>query len=322
MIYITDVRIKTPNLDEIFEKWKQRSIRKDKKKMEKQFGTKGAVFSLDAVSAAEYVKDTQKEAAIYFAIKKTVGAVPKGSEEKTVLAPKVTRETFYSFKGKSKVNKDNWKGDDKVPTYETIQSVSCKNCSGKGYIESKCKTCKGTGKIEEKLSVIIGEDQKKEVKPFSYPCGVCYGTGTSKEQCRDCGGHKNTYKYQILPAPFKTVVTGIPVLHSSAQTKYEKEIERDLHQMIEDVEGIRFNDFKNLESKAEPSLGYWNKNIKKTISAAGSDYKTYSKDKEAQITTQIYLFPMIQMFCETKKGAKFEIYSLGSANKFMIYSNF
>jgi len=57
---LPDVRIKTPNLDEIFEKWKQRSIRKDKKKMEKQFGTKGAVFSLDAVSAAEYVKDTRK----------------------------------------------------------------------------------------------------------------------------------------------------------------------------------------------------------------------------------------------------------------------
>ena len=65
--------------------------------MEKQFGTKGAIFSLDAVSAAEYVKDTQKEAAIYFAIKKTVGAVPKGTDEKVVLAPKIPRETFYSF---------------------------------------------------------------------------------------------------------------------------------------------------------------------------------------------------------------------------------
>ncbi|NHJ20862.1 MAG: hypothetical protein EAX91_07975 [Candidatus Lokiarchaeota archaeon] len=316
------VRIKTPNLDDIFEKWKLQSVRNDKKKMEKQFGTKGAVFTLDAISAAEYVKDTQKEAAIYFAIKKTVGAVPKGTEEKTVLAPKVPRETFYSFKGTSKVNKENWKGDDKVPTYETIQAVSCKKCNGKGYIEDKCRICKGTGKIEEKLGILTGEEQKKEDKTFSYSCGVCYGSGTSKEPCRDCGGHKSLYKYQILPVPYKTVVTGIPVLHSSAQTKYEKEIERDLHQMIEEVEGIRFNDFKELESKAEPSLGYWNKNIKKTISSAGSDFKTYDKDKEAQITTQIYLFPMIQMFCETKKGSKFEIYSLGSANKFMIYSNF
>ena len=86
-----DVRIKTPNLDEIFEKWKQRAVRSDKKKMEKQFGTKGAIFSLDAISAAEYVKDTQKEAAIYFAIKKTIGEVTKETDEKTVLAPNLVR---------------------------------------------------------------------------------------------------------------------------------------------------------------------------------------------------------------------------------------
>ena len=317
-----DVRIKTPNLDDIFEKWKQHAVRSDKKKMEKQFGTKGAIFSLDAISAAEYVKDTQKEAAIYFAIKKTVGEVTKDNDEKAVLPPKVARETFYSFKGTGKINKDEWKSEEIVPHYETLQTTPCKNCSGKGYVEAKCRTCKGTGKIEEQLQILTGEEQKKESKPFSYSCGVCFGVGTSKEQCKDCGGYKNLYKYRILPVPFKTVVTGIPVLHSSAQTKYEKEIERDLHQMIEEVEGIRFNDFKDLESKSEASLGYWNKNIKKTISSAGSDFKSYSKDKEAQVTTQIYLFPMIQMFCETKKGTKFEIYSLGSANKFMIYSNF
>ena len=317
-----DVRIKTPNLDDIFEKWKQLAVRSDKKKMEKQFGTKGAIFSLEAISAAEYVKDTQKEAAIYFAIKKTVGEVTKDTDEKTVLPPKVVREMFYSFKSKAKINKNDWKGDEIVPTYETLQTTPCKNCNGKGYTETKCRTCKGTGKIEEQLQVLTGEEQKKEAKPFSYSCGVCYGTGTNKEQCKDCGGYKNLYKYRILPVPFKTVVTGIPVLHSSAQTKYEKEIERDLHQMIEEVEGIRFNDFKDLESKSEASLGYWNKNIKKTIGSAGSDYKGYSKDKESQITSQIYLFPMIQMFCETKRGTKFEIYSLGSATKFMIYSNF
>ncbi|KKM61222.1 hypothetical protein LCGC14_1533840, partial [marine sediment metagenome] len=43
-----DVRIKTPNLDDIFNKWKQKAVRKDRKKMEKEFGTKGAMFSLDA----------------------------------------------------------------------------------------------------------------------------------------------------------------------------------------------------------------------------------------------------------------------------------
>jgi hypothetical protein len=290
--------------------------------MEKQFGTKGAVFSLDAISAAEYVKDTLKEAAIYFAIKKSLGPAPKGKEEETIIAPRVGRINFYSFKGTGQVNKENWKNDEKVPLYESIQSVSCPRCKGKGYIEDKCKSCKGTGKIEENLLVLVGEEQKKEKKTFSYPCAACYGTGNRQEQCKECGGHKSLYKYGILPVPFKTVITGLPVLHSSAQTKYEKEIGEDLHKMIEDVEGIRFNDFKELDNKTEASLGYYNKNIKKTISAAGSDYKDYHKDKDTQITTQIYLFPMIQMFCETKKGSKFEIYSLGSGNKFMTYSNF
>ncbi len=317
-----DIRIKTPNLDDIFEKWKQKAARTDRKRMEKEFGTKGAVFSLDAVSGAEYVKDTMKEAAIYFAVKKSLGPAPKGKEENTVTAPRVSREQFYSFKGSGKINKEEWKGNEIVPQFESIQTFSCKTCKGKGYIEDKCKTCKGTGKIEETFTVLVGEEQNKEKKPFTYPCGACYGTGNRTEPCKECGGHKNLYKYEELPVPFQTVVTGVPILHSSAQTKYEKEIGDDLHKMIEDVEGIRFSNFKELDSKAEASLGYWNKNIKKTIGSAGSDYKTNEKDKDAQITTQIYLFPMIQMYAETKRGKKFEIYSLGSGTKFMVYSNF
>ena len=317
-----DVRIKTPNLDDIWIKWKQKASRTGKKKMEKEFGTKGAVFSLDAVSAAEYVKDTMKEAAIYFAIKRSLGPAPKGKEENLVTAPRVGREQYYSFKGATKIDKEKWKGDEKVPQFESIQAVLCKNCKGKGYIENQCKTCKGTGKIEETFTVLVGEEQNKEKKPFSYPCGACHGTRNRTELCKECGGHKNMYKYEILPVPFKTVVTGVPVLYSSAQTKYEKEIGDDLHKMIEDVEGIRFSEFKDLELKAEASLGYMNKNISKTIGAAKSDYKKHEKDNDAQITSQIYLFPMIQMFAETKRGSKFEIYSIGSGQKFMIFSNF
>ncbi|MBD3338072.1 MAG: hypothetical protein GF353_03115 [Candidatus Lokiarchaeota archaeon] len=316
-----DVYIKTPNLDDIFERWKQSTYKKNKKKLEKQFKTKGAVFSLDAISAAEYVKDTMKEAAIYFAIQKSI-APAKGKEEDLVEVKKLSKVQFYSFKDSDKVNKDNWKGDDKVPIFESITAVSCKDCGGKGFVEDKCKGCKGTGTIEEKWKVLVGEDQNKDKRKFSFPCGECYGTGKARDYCRTCYGHKNLYKYEIRPVPFQTVVTGIPVLHSSAQTKYEKEIEQDLHKLIEKVEGIRFDNFKDLENKAEASLGYWNKKIKKTIGAAGSDYKDYDKNDDTKIITKIYLFPMIQLFCETKKGKGFEIYSLGSEKEFMIYSNF
>ena len=315
-----DVRIKTPNLDDIFTKWKERAARKDKNTMERQFGTKGAVFTTDAISAAEYVNPPAlKGAAIYFSVKQTVAA-SNNKDQILVEAPRVSREPFYSLKGN--INKENWKGNEEVPMYESIQAVPCKACKGNGYSGESCKACKGTGKIVEDLIVLTGEEQKKEKKPFEYPCGNCFGTGKLQSPCKECGGHKNLYKYEILPVPFKTVVSGVPILHSSLQTKYEKEIGKDLQELIESVEGIKFGNFNDLNDKAEASLGYWDKGVKKVINAAGSDYKKYEKDKDAKIESQIYLFPMIQLNCQTKRGKKFDIYSIGSEQNFMIYSNF
>jgi hypothetical protein len=315
-----DVTIKTPNLDDIFEKWKQTAYRKDKKKLEKQFGTKGAVFSLDVISAAETVKDTMKEAAIYYAVQKTVAPAKGKEEEETVRADKVSKETYFIFK--NEVNKDEWDGDEIVPMYNSIKAKPCPKCKGKGYIEDKCSSCGGNGKISDKLLILEGEEMNKDKKVFEYPCGNCYGSGKTKDLCKECNGHKNLYTYEIKAVPFKRVVSGMPVLHSSAKTKYEKEMGEDLHKLIDEVEGIRFDDFKSLDKKAEPSLGYYNKNIKKTISSAGKDYKNYEKDDDYKLVTKIHLFPMIQMMCETKKGKSFEIYSLGSDKKFITYSNF
>lgn len=314
-----DITIKAPNLDDIFAKWIDTASKKNKAKLEKEYGTKGAVFTPNVISAAESVQDNLKEAAIYFTVTQSIEP-SKEKEEKTVPASKLSKETFYQFKGD--INKENWKGKETVPMFDSITPVPCKTCKGKGYIEEKCSTCKGSGNIQETWTILVGEKQEKTKKNFSYPCGTCYGTGSSQTRCKDCEGEKNLYKYEILPVPFKSKVAGVPILHSSAQTKYEKEIGEDLFKLIEDVEGIKFNDFKTLEKQAEASLGFMNKNIKKTISNAKADYEKYEKDKSAKITSQIYLFPMIQLFCQTKKGTKFEVYSIGSANKFIIYSNF
>ena len=102
----------------------------------------------------------------------------------------------------------------------------------------------------------------------------------------------------------------------------EREIEKDLHQVIQEVEGIKFNDTKALNNNAEASLGYINKNIKKALSATTSDYQKTKKASDSEVISQIHLFPMIVLFCETKRGKKFEIYSVGSANKFRVYSSF
>ena len=65
----------------------------------------------------------------------------------------------------------------------------------------KFKICKGSEKIEESFTVLIGEDQKNDEKPFSYPCGACFVSKNRREPCKECDGHKNIYKYEILPVP-------------------------------------------------------------------------------------------------------------------------
>jgi hypothetical protein len=315
-----DVRIKSPNLDDIFEKWAQKASRTKSKKLEKQFGTKGAVFSVSNISAAETVKDTLKEAAIYFSVKRIIAPSKKEVEREVVEPEDLRKITFFQFK--TDVVKENWDEDEMVPYYSSIKPEPCKKCKGKGYIEDKCKNCDGKGTITEELTVLEGEEADKTKKPFKYPCEECYGSGTLRTTCKKCDGFQNFYSYEIRPVPFKRIETGIPILHSSAKTKYEKEIEEDLHKVIDQVEGIEFKKFKDLEKKAEPSLGYYNKDIKKTIKSAGKSYKKYKKDDETEISSNIILFPMNQLICETKKGKSFEIYSIGSDKNFLVWSNF
>ena len=84
-----------------------------------------------------------------------------------------------------------------------------------------------------------------------------------------------------------------------------------------------FPGVKELSDKnIEPNLGYYNKNISKTIKTAGGEYQKFTKSKDHNIKSPIYVFPMIQLICESKKGRKFEIYAVGSEQKFFTYDNF
>ncbi len=315
-----DVRIKSPNVDDIFEKWKQKTNRQKKKNLEKNFGTKGAVFSLDAISAGETIKDTQKEAAIYFTVEQKVEA-SKEQKEETGAIRDLSKQNFYSIKGAS-VDKSKWQGPEIVPVFESITKVPCDSCKGKGYIETQCKEC-SKGIKTTPMTVLVGAEQKKEKKDFQYNCPTCFKAGTIKDKCKKCDGYGTLYKWKVLPVPFKSLSQHVPKLYSSAKTKFEKQIGEELQKVIESVEGIKITNVKELnDKKIEPNLGYYNKNISKIVKSASSDYQKLDKDKDHRMTSPIWVFPMIQLFCESKKGSKFEIYAVGSEQKFFIYDNF
>ena len=58
------ITIKSANPDDIWESWKRKASKTQK--LEKHYGTKGAVFNLDQVTATEFVKNVSKAAIIYF----------------------------------------------------------------------------------------------------------------------------------------------------------------------------------------------------------------------------------------------------------------
>ena len=64
------ITIKSANPDDIWESWKRKASKTQK--LEKHYGTKGAVFNLDQVTATEFVKNVSKAAIIYFEKRKSL----------------------------------------------------------------------------------------------------------------------------------------------------------------------------------------------------------------------------------------------------------
>jgi len=348
--------IKSPNPDVICSSWKQKMSRKIK--LEKHYKTKGAVFSLDNITAAEYVKAVNKAAIIFY---------EEIYEAKTSVAPKkikqgnlksLQKEQFYEFK--TVAIKSEWKGPDEVAYLNSIQQYSCTSCKGSGRVTCSkcngrrevtcpnckgsaisCKNCNSTGKTTYKLSVIDQQNNKRNVEQ-QVPCPVCSGNrriacykcgGTGKipcdscqaegtKTCKECNGHGVLFKWVIQPVPFKTEKTATPVILSSTKVSgFEKEMGLEIQQAIERVEGIVLRDPYNEMNQrfVEPSLGYFNKDISKIMNEAHKSFKNAEKKQGYSIKKPVYIFPLIALDCETAKGKKFQVFSIGSERGYLVF---
>jgi hypothetical protein len=90
------VNIKSPNPDDIWDAWKRKNVKTQS--LEKHYGIKGAVFKLDDISAAEFVKDVHKATLIYFEVEtKITGSGKKGKLEKIPVSK--MEGSFISLQG-------------------------------------------------------------------------------------------------------------------------------------------------------------------------------------------------------------------------------
>ncbi len=355
-----NISIKSANPDVIWEKWKQKNVKKQK--LEKHYSVKGAVFKLENITAAEYVKGVEKAIVIY--LEKSLDIEPSKEKAKTEKASvrDVEKEKFYN------INlypvKSDWKGPSEVPFFKTLQKQNCSRCDGRGGVTCKkcegtkfiscpdcdgksertsCKVCKGTGKKTIEISVLNGKEEKTK-KTIDVKCNVCMGSGkitcsrcggTGKIpcqycdglgmiQCSDCKGYGIFFNYQIKPVPFKKEHQSEPIILSSIKLSgLEKEMGKEIHDAIDMVDAIviRKPD-KDLDKNfIEPSLGYYSKDIGKSVKEASKEWKQASKKEEINIKVPIYVFPVLVLNCATKKGKSFQVFSLGSDKKFLVFGN-
>src|SRR6056297_845216 len=268
--------IKSPNSDQIWERWKQKN--KNNRKFKKYYEPKGAPYDFDHITAAEYVQAIDKGVLVYYQKTKEISATKEKPKLVKVTADKIEKVKFYEFNGKQ-VDKESWDDDKMVAHYSTLKQLNCSVCKGKGGQicedckgtgqkncdncsngKVKCKKCMGTGELETEIEV---EDYKGRTKTLKskIKCVDCFGTGnlvckkcggSAKLYCKNCGGSGRTrckkcegagsmFDYEIRPVPFREVSQQTRELFSSYKIsdRIEKEIWKDLTDIAEEVGVIR-----------------------------------------------------------------------------------
>ncbi|MHA1197837.1 MAG: hypothetical protein ACTSQF_00570 [Candidatus Heimdallarchaeaceae archaeon] len=354
---MSQIIIKSPNPDVIWNSWKQKAPSR-KINLEKHYKTKGAIFSLDNITAAEYVKAVNKAVIVFY--EEIYEAKPSSANKviKQGNVKSLQKEQFYEFK--TVALKSEWKGPEDVAYLNSIQQYSCTNCRSTGAITCSkcngrrlvtcsnckgtnvgCRNCNSTGKVTIKLSVIDQQNIKKNVEQQvtcsscsgskqiecnkcggvgKVPCDSCQAEGS--KTCKDCSGHGILYKWVVQPVPFKAVRSATPVILSSTKVSgFEKEMGLEIQKAIERVEGIAIRDPYNEMNQRfiEPSLGYFSKEISKVVNETQKSLKNAEKNKDYAVKKPVYVFPLIALDCETAKGKKFQVFSIGSERGYLVF---
>lgn len=350
------IQIKSPNPDEIWDRWKRQSAKSQN--LEKHYKIKGSVFNLDNITSAEYVKEVEK-GAIFLCFQTEKSQPEESKPKSKQISPKkLSKEEYYEFKS-APIKKDWKKDEVvpffnslkpvKCSACNGSGKVNCSKCKGQRFVEcpscngkeKKCKNCNGTGRLSETIT-IINEKGEKSKKEITFQCNECFGTGkvvcekcggTGKVlcsyckgsgvyRCDKCDGFGMIYQYEIKPVPFKRESNTEPILYSSMKLSgLESQIGKDIQEAVDSVEGILITKpEKQLDKKfIEPSLGYISKEIQKITKNLKKDWDSAKKDSDLSISLPIYLFPVLILKCQTRKGRKFDVFAIGSDKKYRVY---
>ena len=194
----------------------------------------------------------------------------------------------------------NKKGDEKTRKIE--KTTQCPSCLGLGKIN--CQKCGGTGKI------------------------VCYNCKGNPIACQECNGHGIFFEVYNSPVPL--IITPGKIFHPFMVKKDEWMLkDRDYNQKLESAESYPIHDVDKLNEKVfKEFFGVLSldKDLKRCIEEAKKTYndmtKEYDKGKAVKRPLKpIFLVFLLRLLVTTPKRKKFDVYALGTKNKFTIMTN-
>ena len=241
----------------------------------------------------------------------------------------------------------NGKGTEECNQCHNSRLISCDECKGK---EIKCKRCSGSGKYTIALEVKElnkkGDEKTKKIEKTTQ-CPSCLGLG--KENCQKCGGtgkivcynckgnliacqecHGHGVFYEVYSSPVPLKITPSKVFHSFLVKKDEWMLkDRDYKQKLESAESYHIHDVNKLNEKVlKEFLGILSldKDLRKCLEETKRSYndmnKEYDKGKSVERPLKpIFLVFLLRLLVETPKRNKFDIYALGTKNRFTIMTN-
>lgn len=232
-------------------------------------------------------------------------------------------------------------------------ALGCKKCNGAGSItcdnckddkKLQCKECKGSGNLEMEFEIYNegGKIDKAKRKVSCYSCHgkgkllcwVCGGDkkivcdkckGSGGDNCKQCLGPGVVYK---LPSDMVPFVSGSEV-YFFWNEEMEKEMIKsksmkgnEFSDLLEksNVTPIKVSNLKDLDQKKlEEELGFWHKDASKQINVCKKSFEDRDKSKEEEPKFPIEIYPVQKIDIDTYKGKKFSIYSIGSANGYVVF---
>ena len=240
------------------------------------------------------------------------------------------------------------KGSKKCDRCNNSRLIICEDCKGKGV---NCDNCRGSGKITIELEVRKvdkrGNEKKIAGEKRTHQCSICFGSG--RIICKKCGGTGKTVCYECKGNPiacrecngvgvfFELFGSPVPLKITPGKEHYSFMVKKDewmlknkdYSQKLESAESYPIHDPKKLNEKDIKELFgviSLDKDLKKCIDETRKSWenleKDYNKGKSSERPLKpISLVFLLRLAIVTPKNKKFDVYALGTKNRYSIMTN-